>query len=121
LTNSEKSKELEHRTTKFGEEIIKLCRTVKADNVSSPIINQLVRSGTSIGANYMEANNASSRKDFTNKIFICKKESEETKYWLKMLLSCNPASRDLVDNLHNECHQLTMMFQKIVSTIRNGK
>ncbi len=121
MTNSEKSKELEHRTIKFGEEIIKLCQLVKSDNVSGPIINQLVRSGTSIGANYMEANNASSRRDFTNKIFICKKESEETKYWLKMLLSCGPTNKDLVGNLHDECHQLTMVFQKIISTLRNGK
>ena len=120
MTNSEKSRQLENRTFKFGEDIIKLCRKVKPDNISNPIINQLVRSGASIGANYMEANNASSRKDFTNKIFICKKESEETKYWLKMLLSCYPAEKELIDNLHNECQQLTMIFQKIVATIRNA-
>ena len=121
MTNSETSRQLEHRTFKLGEGIIKLCRKVKIDNISSPIINQLVRSGTSIGANYMEANNASSRKDFTNKIFICKKESEETKYWLKMLLSCNPVEKELINNLHDECRQLTLIFQKVVSTIRNGK
>lgn len=120
MNNSETSRQLEHRTFKFGEDIIKLCRRVKTDNISSPVINQLVRSGTSIGANYMEANNASSRKDFTNKIFICKKESEETKYWLKMLLSCYPDEKELINNLHNECHQLTMIFQKVVSTIRNS-
>ena len=121
MGNSEKSRQLEHRTSKFGESIIKLCQKVKANNISNPITNQLVRSGTSIGANYMEANNASSRKDFTNKIFICKKESEETKYWLKMLLSCCPVEKELIDDLYDECHQLTMIFQKIVSTIRNGK
>lgn len=93
MSNTEASKKLEQRTAKFSEEVIKLCRRVKSDNVSGPIINQLVRSGTSIGANYMEANNASSRKDFTNKIFICKKEAEETKYWLKMLLSCYPTEK----------------------------
>ncbi len=121
MSNPETSRQLEHRTFKFGEDTIRLCRKVKTDNISSPIINQLVRSGTSIGANYMEANNASSRKDFTNKIFICKKESEETKYWLKMLLSCYPVEKELINDLYNECHQLTMIFQKIVSTIRNGK
>ncbi len=121
MSNPETSRQLEHRTFKFGEDTVRLCRKVKTDNISSPIINQLVRSGTSIGANYMEANNASSRKDFTNKIFICKKESEETKYWLKMLLSCYPVEKELINDLYNECHQLTMIFQKIVSTIRNGK
>ena len=57
MNNSEISRKLEQRTTKFGKEIIKLCREIKPDNISSPIINQLVRSGTSIGANYVEANN----------------------------------------------------------------
>ena len=121
MSNSETSRQLENRTFKFGEDVIRLCRKLKADNISSPIINQLVRSGTSIGANYMEANNASSRKDFTNKIFICKKESEETKYWLKMLLSCYPIEENLINELYGECQQLTMIFQKIVSTIRNDK
>lgn len=121
MNSSEISRQLEQRTFKFGEEIIKLCRRIKTDNISSPIINQLVRSGTSIGANYVEANNASSRKDFTNKMFICKKESAETKYWLKMLLSGCPIEKELISSLHNECHQLTMIFQKALSTIRNGK
>ena len=114
------SKKLEQRTAEFGLAVIKLCRKIKADNVSAPIINQLIRSGTSIGTNYMEANNASSKKDFTNKIFICKKESDETKYWLKMLLSCYPSEEKLINVLHDECHQLVMIFQKTISTIRNG-
>ncbi|OGM99982.1 MAG: hypothetical protein A3B91_03230 [Candidatus Yanofskybacteria bacterium RIFCSPHIGHO2_02_FULL_41_29] len=121
MTNSEISKKLEQRTARFGEEVIKFCKTLRADNISNPIINQLIRSGTSIGANYVEANNASSRKDFTNKIFICKKESEETRYWLNMLLSCSSDEREQIDNLSDECRQLIMIFQKIVSTIRNGK
>ncbi len=72
--------DLEERTAKFGENIIILCKQIKLNT-----INKLIRSGTSIGANYMEANNASSRKDFTNKIFISKKEAQETKHWLRML------------------------------------
>jgi four helix bundle protein len=64
---------LQERTLKFSNEIIKLCKLVKTDIVSKRIVDQLVRSGTSIGANYMEAVNGSSRKDFKNKIFICKK------------------------------------------------
>src|SRR3989338_1598108 len=121
MTNSEKSRQLEQRTFKFGKDVIGLCRILKPDNISAPIINQLVRSATSIGANYLEANNASSKKDFTNKIFICKKESEETKYWLNMLLSCYPAEKEFVGNLYDECRQLNLIFQKIVATIKNGK
>jgi len=64
---------LEERTAVFGEQIIRFCKSRKVDTVTRPIVSQIVRSDTSIGANYMEANNASSRKDFQNKIFICKK------------------------------------------------
>lgn len=68
---------LEDRTIKFSEEIIELVKKVQLDTINKPIINQLVRSATSVGANYCEANGASSKKDFKNKIHICKKEAIE--------------------------------------------
>ncbi len=79
-----------------------------------------MRSGTSIGANYCEANNASSKKDFKNKIFICKKETQETKYWLRMLVKSEPDKRDDIAILWKECQELVMIFQKIINTC-NGK
>jgi four helix bundle protein len=85
--------DLEERTAKLGEEIIEFCKHLKQDAISRPIISQLVRSGTSIGANYMEANTASSKKDFTNKIYIAKKETQETKHWLKMIAKCFPEKK----------------------------
>ncbi|MCX7779087.1 MAG: four helix bundle protein [Patescibacteria group bacterium] len=80
-----KKYDLEERTANFGEKVIKFCKNLKQDAISKPIISQLIRSSTSIGANYMEANAASSKRDFKNKIFICKKETQETKHWLRML------------------------------------
>ena len=77
--------DLEERTTVFSEKIIELCKKISKNTITIPIIDQLIRSGTSIGANYTEANGASSRKDFKNKIYICKKEAMETKYWLRLL------------------------------------
>lgn len=112
--------DLEERTAKFGEDIICLCMEIKQDMVAKPIINQIVRSGTSIGANYCEANRASSKKDFKNKIFICKKESQETKHWLRMLAKCVPEKRDRIAKLWKECQELTLIFGKIVSSIRNS-
>jgi len=109
---------LEERTAKFGESIIEFCRSVKLDVISGPLINQLVRSGTSIGANYMEANAASSRKDFANKIFICKKEAQETKHWLRMLAKCLPDRKEELRKLWSEVQELTLIFQKITSTLR---
>lgn len=110
--------DLEERTGRFGEEIIDLCKSIRIDAISSSIIGQLVRSGTGIGANYMEANSGSSKKDFKNKIFICKKESQETKHWLRMLARCVPERRDHIKDLWKECQELTLIFGKIVSSLR---
>ena len=87
--------DLEERTAKFGEDIIKFCKSMKQDTISKPIINQLVRSGTSVGANYMEANGASSKRDFKNKICICKKEILECKHWLRMVATALPDKREV--------------------------
>ena len=108
--------DLEERTAKFGEEIISLCKKAPKDSVINPIISQLVRSGTSMGANYAEANGASSRKDFKNKIFICKKESIETKYWLRMLSNAVPSLKDECRRLWREAHELTLIFSKIAKS-----
>jgi len=82
--------DLEERTSKFGEAVIKFAGNIEKNVVTNPIISQFVRSGTSVGANYCEAFGASSKKDFKNKIHICKKEIQETKYWLRMLSQAYP-------------------------------
>jgi four helix bundle protein len=96
-----------------------LCNGIKQDAVTRPIISQLVRSGTSIGANYMEANAASSKKDFRNKIHICKKEAQETKHWLRMLSKASPDKQKKIRKLWGECQELTLIFGKIVSKLKN--
>ena len=72
--------DLEERTAVFGENIIDLAKILNKDAITKPLISQIVKSATSIGANYMEANQASSKKDFRNKIKIAVKESSETKH-----------------------------------------
>lgn len=119
LTMKQKSNyDLEDRTAKFGESIIRFCRTLNKNAISLPLISQIVRSATSVGANYMEANSASSRKDFTNKIFICKKEAEETKHWLRMLSVGLPEEKENLRPLWKEAQELTMIFQKITNSLR---
>ena len=113
--------QFEERTAKFGEDIIDFCKPLLRNEISRPIISQLVRSATSIGANYMEANCASSRKDFANKIYICKKEAQETKHWLRMIIKCNPDSKTSVARLNDECQQLILIFQKITSALKTSK
>ena len=107
---------LEERTAVFGENVIKFCRSIKQDMIVMPLINQLIRSGTSIGANYMEANAASSKKDFRNKIFICKKEAQETRHWLRMTAVAVPNYKEEDRMLWKECQELVLIFQKIVSS-----
>lgn len=112
--------DLEERTAKFGEEVILLCKSIKHDLITTPIISQLIRSATSIGANYNEANNASSRRDFANKIFISKKEAQETKHWLRMLSTAvdDTEVTNKLRVLWQECQELTMIFQKITNSLR---
>ena len=122
MTNSQFSNkyDLEERTAKFGEQVINLCRSIKSDKLADPVLNQLIRAGTNIGANYMEANGASSRNDFQNKIFICKKEAQETKHWLRMLKSFIPEKVETADILWKEAQELTLIFQKIGSSLKNS-
>ena len=110
---------MEERTAVFGENVIELCKQVKQDAITKPIISQIIRSATSTGANYCEANAASSRKDFRNKIFICKKEIQETKHWLRMLARCVPDKKNEIRKLWQEAQELTLIFGKIVSSLKN--
>ncbi|MFA7253056.1 MAG: four helix bundle protein [Patescibacteria group bacterium] len=107
---------LEERTAKFGEDIIKFCRELKFNVITEPIIKQIIRSATSIGANYMEANGACSKSDFKNKIFICKKETMETKHWLRILSSALPEKADKLRGYWKEAQELTLIFSKIAAS-----
>lgn len=118
MTQTAQKFDLEERTARFGEEVIKLCRQIKAGSVTKSLINQLVRSATSIGANYMEANGASSKKDFRNKAHICKKESQETQHWLRMLSAAAPDYSNELRKLWQEAHEFVLIFQKITASLK---
>ncbi|MFA6322263.1 MAG: four helix bundle protein [Candidatus Buchananbacteria bacterium] len=118
MTKFSNAYDLEERTGKFGEGVIALCKTIKITIFNKSIISQIIRSATSVGANYMEANGASSKKDFRNKIYISKKELQETKHWLRMPAECNPEKRSEIVKLWAECHQLTLIFQKITQSLK---
>jgi len=105
--------DLEERTAKFGENIIYFVQRIPKSPVNIPLINQIIKSSTSIGANYMEANGASSKRDFKNKVYICRKESNETKHWLRMIAVANLDKRDECRKLWQEAHELTLIFAKI--------
>jgi four helix bundle protein len=83
------------------------------------LVGQLVRSATSVGANYREANGASSKKDFLNKIYICKKEAKESAYWLFLLKNCDESQEEKLSFLEDEAQQLVMIFSKIAYTTKS--
>jgi len=85
--------------------------------VTIPLIGQLVRAGTSVGANYCEADDAESRKDFMHKIGICKKESRESKHWLRMIVKAVPSLKEEASILRREAQELNLIF----GSIRRGK
>ena len=108
--------DLEERTSNLSKNIITLCKKFPKNTISIPLIKQLIRSATSVGANYCEANGASSRRDFKNKILICKKEILETKYWIKMISHTEPKFSSHCNKLWKEAQELTLIFSKIASS-----
>lgn len=110
----DKKYNLEERTAKFGENVIKFARKIPKDVVTLPIISQFVRSGTSIGANYCEADGAESKKDFKHKLGICKKEAKETKHWLRMVATACSQLKDEARLLWKEAQELTLIFSAII-------
>ncbi|HCP08601.1 MAG TPA: four helix bundle protein [Candidatus Moranbacteria bacterium] len=113
--------DLEERTAKFGEDIIKFCKAIKNNEFTKSLINQLIRAATSIGANYMEANQASSKKDFKNKIRISQKEANESKHWLRMISTADENQKEKCRELWKEAHELTLIFAKISKSCKEGK
>ena len=105
--------DLEERTARFGEAVIELCLGQPSNAV---ITNQLVRAGTGIGANYCEADDAESKKDFRHKIGLCRKEARETKYRFRMIAKASPAHRGEARRLWREARELHLIFAAIVRT-----
>ncbi|OGL34774.1 hypothetical protein A3F38_01015 [Candidatus Saccharibacteria bacterium RIFCSPHIGHO2_12_FULL_48_21] len=113
-----KAQKLEDRMMVFAVSCIDLARNTSKTAENKVILNQLVRAASSVGANYTEANNAISKLDFRNKLYIAKKEAEESRYWLRLLGMSNPEVETA--ELVNESTELLLILQKSVSTLKNG-
>lgn len=110
--------DLEERTARFGEAIIDFARTIPADAVTQRIIGQLVGAATSVGANYVEADDAVSKKEFLKNIGTCRKEARETKHFLRMAVRAVPELKPQARILWIEAKELHLIFSKIW---RSGK
>ena len=113
MDNKQFAAELETRTRNFAIRIIRLCMLLPGTPEGKVIRNQLTKAGTSIGANYREANRARSKADFKNKIAICESEASETQYWLEIVRDAEWLPRDSFISEHEECSQLLAIFTAI--------
>ena len=105
--------DLEERTGTFGERIVAFAKSIPVTPFTSPLIRQLVDSGTSVGANYCEADDAGSRKEFRYRISLCKRESRETKHWLRMIVAAEPNLKAEARLLWQEAKELNLIFSAI--------
>ena len=115
MNNKEFSKSLEKRTLDFGVRIVRLSTSLPNTPEGREIRKQITKSGTSIGANYREANRARSKADFRSKIRICEGETSETQYWSEMIVALGWVSMDKVRFEFKECGELLAIFTSISS------
>ena len=117
-SNVQPKYDLEERTAVFGENVIEFVQSLPKNTVNNSLISQLVRSATSIGANYMEADGAESKKDFRHKIGLCKKESREAKHFFRMSAVAVPEMADRARKLWLEAKELNLIFNAIYKKLR---
>lgn len=117
VSNNQKY-DLEERTAKLGESLIKFCRKIPRGPITDPLITQLTKAGTSIGANYCEADDAESKDDFRHKIGICKKETRETKHFIRMIVVAVPELKEEARILWQEAKELNLIFNSIYKKVK---
>ena len=111
--NKEFAKQLEERTKKFAIRIIRLSTKLPNTPEARVVRYQMTKAGTSVGANYREANRARSKADFRNKIDICETEASETQYWLEMIIEVDWLTREDLKWEYDECSELLAIFTSI--------
>jgi four helix bundle protein len=105
--------DLEERTARFGEAVIDFVKHIPQDAVTNRLISQLVGAATSVGANYVEAADAVSKKEFLKSIRTCRKEARETKHFLRMMVRAVPELKPQPRALWHEAKELHLIFSKI--------
>ena len=105
--------DLEERSARFGETVIDLCKKVPLGPLTNRLVDQLIGASSSIGANYCEADDAVSKKDFRHKISISKREARESKHFLRLIARAVPELRDEARMLWQEAKELHLIFAAI--------
>lgn len=111
---------LRNKSKEFAKQIVYMCRDIKANARESVLTNQLLRSGTSIGANIHEAQYAQGKKDFISKLEIAQKECFETEYWLELLFETGYISETVYKPLQNQCGIIRRMLISSINTVKKN-
>lgn len=119
MNNKEFGLQLERRTKKFAVDVIKLSAGLPNSSEGFVIRNQLTKSGTSIGANYREANRSRSKADFYNKIKISENEANETAYWIEIIQELNWADNTILEPIYKESNELLAIFTSIADKLKS--
>ena len=114
MTNNQNNFDLEDRTLNFAKRIVRMCKVLPNNTVNFKLVDQIIRSGGSIGANYREANDALGKKDFLMRMKISRKEAKETHFWLELIIEANPELKDKIQELLKESIELKNIFSAII-------
>lgn len=120
MDNKEFAKELEKRTRIFAIQMIKLSAKLPNSPEARVVRNQITKAGTSIGANYREANRSRSKADFRSRIKICESEASETQYWLVIVTEMKWINVKELESIHKECSELLAIFTSIGKNSRHS-
>ena len=113
-----KQYDLEERTLRFAKEVIGFVSILPKTMANSEIMKQIIRSSGSVGANYIEANEALSKKDFAMRVKICRKKAKESRYWLKLIEVGGEDTEKERQSLINEATELMKIFGSIVEKVK---
>jgi len=117
--SSNKYRELENRTTEFAKRVVRLCKALPKDRINNRLVDQIIRSAGSVGANYREANEVLGKKDFLYRLRIARKEAKETHHWLELIEETNPNIKKRMKNLFQEIKELRNILSTIITKAEN--
>lgn len=117
--NTNHYREFENRTTDFAKRVIRLCKELSSNTINRRLIDQIIRSAGSVGANYREANEALGKKDFVHRLRIARKECKETEHWLQLIEEANQGVSKRMIELFQECNEIRNILSAMISKVES--
>jgi len=118
-TKTNKKYDLEERTLTFAKQVVRVCKDLPQNTVNFKLVDQLIRSAGSIGANYREANDALGKKDFVHRLRIARKEAKETVFWLELIIEAHQELEQNIRKIINECIEIRNILSAIIKKVES--